>query len=564
MRNPASILVFTSILMICCPATAENLVDYYELVEKNRPRLLTDSKARLDKPKPGCEFKEIDINKYGLEPFKPPYELESKNGFLEAKLTVKYSDHNIGGCNTHLRTYNNELVGPTMRLKPGDTLRVKLFNDMDRCDPKVPERCGHQEMNQPGNFNVTNFHTHGFHVSPAGNSDNVLLEIEPGVEFDFEIKVPLDHAQGTFWYHAHVHGSTALQVSSGMAGTLIIEGGLDDAQGIAGVKDNLFVFQQVSYDCYGEVESYSSRCPSKIGGFGPGNWKKMKRHTLVNGQLVPTLAMQPGEIQRWRFVHAGVRETIMAHVENNKGAIQGKLLEIAVDGLATGRIDAWKRVELQPGYRSDVLYQAPEKPGVYWLMDGETDETLSLHGTVEAQKQLVKIVVEGESRTMKMPRQSDLANYKAMKDFTAKEIAKLPHTKKAMMFYLGSRQDIPKTPCGSFERRHDDVIFSVNGIPFNHDTVRTLKLNEAEKWTLCTRGLADAHPFHIHVNPFQVSREGPDRKPQNVWRDTLLVRDKKDEEIYTRYEDYIGKFVLHCHILDHEDQGMMELVNIVL
>jgi FtsP/CotA-like multicopper oxidase with cupredoxin domain len=197
-------------------------------------------------------------------------------------------------------------------------------------------------------------------------------------------------------------------------------------------------------------------------------------------------------------------------------------------------------------------------------MDGETDETLSLHGTVEAQKQLVKIVVEGESRTMKMPRQSDLANYKAMKDFTAKEIAKLPHTKKAMMFYLGSRKDIPKTPCGSFERRHDDVIFSVNGIPFNHDTVRTLKLNEAEKWTLCTRGLADAHPFHIHVNPFQVSREGPDRKPQNVWRDTLLVRDKKDEEIYTRYEDYIGKFVLHCHILDHEDQGMMELVNIVL
>ena len=70
----------------------------------------------------------------------------------------------------------------------------------------------HHVMNTIGDLNHTNLHTHGLHVSPAGNSDNVLLDIAPGETFEYEIKIPPDHVPGTYWYHAHMHGSTATQV----------------------------------------------------------------------------------------------------------------------------------------------------------------------------------------------------------------------------------------------------------------------------------------------------------------------------------------------------------------
>lgn len=550
------------VLLSLCAFAHSDTANYYDLIAK------PEATEQVTKAKPGCEYKDINLKKYGLQPFQNPEVISSKNGALVTTLSVEYANHNIGGCDTHLRTYNGNMVGPTLRLKPGDTLRVKLQNNMPPCDPKYPDRCGHGKdnvMNTPGNFNVTNLHTHGFHVSPAGNSDNVLLQIKPGVEFDYEIKVPPNHPSGTFWYHAHVHGSTALQVSSGMAGALIVEGGLDDAPRIKDLEEKVFVFQQVAYDCNGVIESYESECADGIGAFGPGEWEKMKRQILINGEITPTITMRPGEIQRWRFIHAGVRETIMARVEDTRGYAQEKLHEIAVDGLATGRLDSWAKVELQPGYRSDVLFRAPKKAGEYWLMDTETAASLSLHGITEPAKKLARIVVAGNPATMDLPKPEELAQLKAMKDFTAQEIAKLPETKEPMMFYLGDRNDIPTTPCGEFKKgKGSDIIFSVNGKPFGEAPPRELTLNTAEKWTLCTRGLASGHPFHIHVNPFQLARLGPDGKLQNVWRDTLLVRDSRNEEIYTRYEDYIGEFVLHCHILDHEDQGMMELVKINL
>lgn len=551
-----------SLMLLLGPNVLAETANYYDSFQSSKTTLVES------KVKKGCEYEEVDIQRYGLRPFANPAVVSSEDGVLTTTLTVEYAEHNIGGCDTHLRTYNGERVGPTLKLKPGDTLRIKLKNNLPNCDPDDPERCGHsdgQGMNTPGNFNITNLHTHGFHVSPAGNSDNVLLQIKPGIEFDYEIKVPANHPAGTFWYHAHVHGSTALQVSSGMAGAIVIEGGLDDLPAVKEMEDKVFVFQQVAYDCTGVIESYESDCPDGIGAFGPGEWEKMNRPILINGQIVPIITLRPGEIQRWRLIHAGVRETILLRVEDSRGYGREKLNEVAVDSLATGRMDAWPKVELQPGYRSDVLYRAPLEVGEYWLMDVEASAEQSLLGVTEPENTLAKIIVAGNPVSMNLPKPEALKSVKAMKDFTEKEIKALPETKSPMMFYLGAREDVPESACGPFERKAGGApIFSINGFPFGEAEPRELTLNTAEKWTLCTRGLAPAHPFHIHVNPFQVERLGPTGKTQMVWRDTLLVRSSRDEVIYTRYEDYIGEFVLHCHILDHEDQGMMEIVKINL
>jgi len=94
--------------------------------------------------------------------------------------------------------------GPAIYVKPGDTLRVDLINDLDKDDPScfVNPPAGLSLPAGVGCFNTTNLHTHGLHVSPAGNSDNVLLNIAPQTKFPYEINIPADHPAGTFWYHA--------------------------------------------------------------------------------------------------------------------------------------------------------------------------------------------------------------------------------------------------------------------------------------------------------------------------------------------------------------------------
>ena len=110
-------------------------------------------------------------------------------------------------------------MAPTIEIQPGTRLNVKLTNNLE---PDPDKTCKDAKENDPRCFNVTNLHTHGLWVSPRGNADNIFLKVEPGQSQLYEIDVPSDHPAGTFWYHSHFHGSTALQVSSGMAGALII------------------------------------------------------------------------------------------------------------------------------------------------------------------------------------------------------------------------------------------------------------------------------------------------------------------------------------------------------
>ncbi|RRS09308.1 hypothetical protein EAG18_07660 [Pseudoalteromonas sp. J010] len=620
-----------------------------------------------------------------LDKFVAPDVIQSKDGSLNFTLAVKYHEREIAGCNTWLRNYAYKQdgqkefkpapVGPTLKVAPGDVLRFTLENRLPSCELAPDYLCsgkghaGHHSnamlsdeeanhINTPHNFNVTNFHTHGLWVSPSERSDNVLLEIQPGQGFEYEVRIPESHPQGTFWYHAHVHGSTALQVSSGMAGAIIIEGGnpkkdIGTQAQIKDKTDQLFVLQQVAYDCNGTIEYYEAderpeyvkdcKADDKaLNIFGPGDWQKTKRRTLINGQVVPQIEMRPNEIQRWRFIHAGVRETIKLSVidkpewENNMNPVSlGFLNQISVDGLNTGRIDRWQldgqktEIEaLQPGYRADYLYQAPSKAGVYWLVDLDSAPQKSLQGVPEDTAELLQIVVKGEpvaSKDAVLPTSAELISYRAHDAPTQGEIAAMDNSenKESMMFYLGSRVSVNAAIATAKQEKKDfncqniwnedinngvlldnhhlsdkekdnDTIFSVDGKPYGQIETRELTLGTWQRWDLCTRGLAPMHPFHIHVNPFYAPRVGPDGKEQWVWRDTLAIEKGADKPqtdkngvnlsgsaphtvVYSKYrypeslpgfngnvkQQYTGEFVLHCHILDHEDQGMMQKVKLI-
>ena len=180
-----------------------------------------------------CTYMDIDVSLYGEKPFHNPPEIVARDHVVKTRLAVQYTDPSqvsIAGCGVKLRTYNGQLVvGPTLRVKPGEVLDILLDNRLPAETPAETAAQFEQERSNahlsvvPASFNTTNLHTHGLHVSPAGNSDNVLLSILPQTKFPYEIKVPASHPPGTFWYHAHAHGSTSIQVGSGMAGALILD-----------------------------------------------------------------------------------------------------------------------------------------------------------------------------------------------------------------------------------------------------------------------------------------------------------------------------------------------------
>lgn len=528
-----------------------------------------------------CAYKQIDPAKYGNKPFQNPPEVTSKGGSLNTNLVVRYTDPNtttIGGCGVTLRSYNGELVGPTLRVKPGDVLNVLLDNQLPLETPNEVQAQFDQEAQsahlamQPYSFNTTNLHTHGLHVSPVGNSDNVLLAIPPQSKFSYEIKVPATHPSGAFWYHAHVHGSTSIQVGSGMAGALIID---DDPAKIpaalreANKHEKIFVIQTTLYNRQGKLDDITKLFPSpSLCPPNNGTWQCSNRRVTINGQIVPVIKMRPGEVARWRLIDSGFRETISLQLEGHD------LHEIALDGIYLGRIDTWlqgQSVELEPGYRSDILVQAG-KPGTYRLIDAPTTATKSLRGVAEDENLLALVKVEGEPMPMKLPTDAEMA---PLAPFPGVDLSKTAVGVQQATFKLGTDLGMPPAPCQKDPKSPECKqrnYFQINYQAFNTGHVRQLPLGATEQWTLTTVGdptdVPNAisplpHVFHIHINPFQFSRVGPDGKNELVWKDTLLVPAGQTLNIYTRYLDYIGQFVMHCHILDHEDLGMMEVEEVV-
>jgi FtsP/CotA-like multicopper oxidase with cupredoxin domain len=458
-----------------------------------------------------------------------------QEGTIYNYLRVALAKNKIGGCEVELRNYNGHLTGDTLRVKPGGTLRVWIQNDLEfEEDNHGTHAREGDNPNDPHNFNTTNFHSHGLHVSPSGIADNVLRMMPPGpTGYPVVIRVPDDHPAGTFWYHAHIHGSTAMQVSSGMSGALIVEGGLDDQPAIkvAADQEKIMLFQQIAYDDNGVINDYSTLRGTW--------WADSNRRTTINGQIAPVIRMRPGEIQRWRMIHGGIKETIQVNLEGHE------LHEIAVDGLATGRCDTWSHVTLYPGYRSDVLVKASLTKGTYFLVDAETEPDISLLQVREPREVLAKVIVEGAPKEMALPcGPGQLSEYKAMKDITEAEAAAIPEV---------DEQHVSFSFVGSYG--------AVDGKPYDPDAPpRSLRLGATARWFLKTGN----HPFHIHVNAFQTTRIGPDGDAQTLWRDTYYTAKPGEEvPVLTRYEEFEGAFVLHCHILDHEDVGMMQKVEIV-
>jgi FtsP/CotA-like multicopper oxidase with cupredoxin domain/peroxiredoxin len=490
----------------------------------------------------------------------------------------------------------NQAVGPTIRVKPGTTFKIHLMNNLRGVVDPGPAAGNPLTSESPHGFCSTNLHTHGLHVSPAANADNVFRILEPGDDFTFTYDIRDDHPSGTFWYHPHKHGSVAYQMANGLAGAIIVErpyvpGGpiryLEDIEAIHKAKALVMVLQLYNYRVgYGDARIdastiYNVTSPSKsceeinVTGSAPG-----AQATAINGQIVPTIRMKPGEVQRWRIIDAtwdeikplAFEEADNADPTKTKTKRSNNLVfrEIAIDGLATGLMHETSSVELAPGQRSDVLIKAPKlkvagMSETYFLKQDAVSVSKSLRGRASDPLYLAKIIVEGNLEDMDLPSKDDLAKCKAFPtDIPAPPPPGAPTELKDGVLLNGvDKNQTYNINYMTFHNQHD--------IQIARDSIQEWVIKAAPAFTdnsnpdANTNQYANNHPFHIHVNPFQVishtDAQGKITK-MNCWRDTLLVHGGESYTIRMQFKDYTGRTVFHCHILDHEDQGMMVPINI--
>lgn len=588
-------------------------------------------------------------------------------------LFIRYTDGSIFNPNTgrydkvRLRAYQQKtdtgwdganatasrFQAPTVVMKPGQTVRFKLYNQLPE---QTEQQCASTDINSPGQrgcFNITNLHSHGLWVSPSGNSDNVLLSINPNVNFEYEYNIPADHPAGTFWYHPHQHGSTAMQVGGGMAGVLIVEGERYPSAASNGDLDTLLrkflpatgssgevmMLQQIPYGC----ETKDPKDPGKTvigwdcaaGELGvvedfsqvaaPTVWHASGRYTTVNGQTQPVIELAERRVYRWRLVDAGFQAPVLFHIKQatnpakleaylkqpDQGAEVDKLcdgedvtqFEVASDGLTHDAIISKSINYLRPGYRSDILFALP-RAGAYCVFDdsgGKGTRLLAVvrakadpqasapAGAKQSQADFMKMALVRAAREMPagqipaavkkqiadaLETGMRLGKYVPHKSFSAERIAKLRAApKEYATFNIAELEGKTR-----FMVEGDPALNQPPNVKFAYQPGRvdhTLVLGTEQMWELNSK--LGAHPFHIHVNPFQIisitntsaAPGAPETDPEyeglvGTWKDTLIVKQGYKIEIATRYQRYIGEYVLHCHILEHEDQGMMQNVKVVL
>ncbi len=483
-------------------------------------------------------------------------------------LGCKIDDGMIDGNRIYYSVSGNTRIprvpGPTFRVRGGDAIQLKLTNSLPADEPGKDR-------------NPTNFHTHGLHISPKPPQDDVVGIVIPpeGGEYAYQFEIWENHPPGTHWYHPHKHGSTNIQVQNGMGGTLIVE----DYPGtvppeLARAREVILFMQELQNKNPVTDDLMMSSTNS--------------HYFTVNGRVKPVIQARQGELLRLRVINSGVSEAGYVNLAlldnaNPPTTKEGKtefdcgdpktgcqdLWHIAMDGIY---LDAMpnkpvKNLLLAPGNRADFLVRL-DRPGKYFLRDLGHDrgghfmppaipglrvaraapEEEPRRGRVRA-----VIVVDGPSLNMPFPR-------------------RLPPPSPRDPGFLAPINKVDRCRKVVFDVT-PDFRFLIDCKSFDHTRVdQTIALGDAEEWTVINRSDSD-HPFHIHVNPFRVTHYNG-KKVQERWQDVVnvpgLINARADDPsleygsvtFRSRFLRFDGKTVLHCHILSHEDSGMMQLVEI--
>ena len=438
-----------------------------------------------------------------------PVSADNPEAYYSGTLEMGEVTLNINGETLTTRAYRQEgsnysIPGPTMNMAPGSKYVLRFKNTLP-YQPLSPE---HNVFKDP---NVTNVHTHGLHISGETPSDDVTRFFEGGFGGDFVYDIPTDHMGGTYWYHAHHHGSTFLQVSSGAFGQIVIDDSFDGIpQNVADMEEKQL---QIVYLDPGVAGTGGDTLIS--GTLNPG-W-------TVNGKVSGNVCMPADTWQHWRVLIGDAD----AKTKTLEIGTQCEVALMARDGV-------WRTVVPKDLTSNSLRMSGASRADLAIRCAG--DSTITVQNTVVA-----NIFVDGTPDATVHPYAADgVSTWNS--------------------FRPGYLRDL-RTEAVSNSERINMGARSVNGAKFNADIPNlTADADGVQEWNVKGAG---NHPFHLHVYHFQPQETCGDYEAGEFY-DTMAssctIRFDLNPATSTVYE---GRTIFHCHILDHEDQGAMGWLDVI-
>ena len=426
--------------------------------------------------------------------------------------------------------YNGQNIAPVIRVSPGDTLKIDYKNDLP---VHSTESCAISPCK-----NMTNLHFHGLQISPQSPEDDVIdMMAMPGDTLHYVVKIPADHPPGLFWYHTHPHGESHRQALDGMSGAIVIEGMERYVPEVRNLREQVLVVRGESIERSADAAALLRRVDAEPPSCGSESGATERVFT-VNGEIRPTISINSGERQFWRLVNASADQYLDLQLDKQKLEI------VALDGMPLAYHDPKhprKIVDhalVPPAGRLEAIVTGPDRAAHLSLRTlcvdtgplGDPNPGMvlaDLHTGSSAQP-----APERNNRKLRPPeyKSVDLSAYESSQpDFA------VVFTEDKNGFYINGQKYEP------------------NAAPMTHARVGTY-----HHWRILNES-AELHPMHIHQTHFLVFAENGKPVENPVWLDTVNVPVGGTVDVVMDFTNPVikGMSLFHCHLLNHEDKGMM-------
>jgi FtsP/CotA-like multicopper oxidase with cupredoxin domain len=407
----------------------------------------------------------------------------------------------VPGVTTPVYAYNGRIPGPVLEAHEGDKVIVHFRNNL-------PE--------------MTTIHWHGLHI-PAVADGSPFNPVAPGRQYDYVFTIQPGSA-GTYWYHPHPDQATGRQIALGLSGAFIVRPAHDP---LPPMTEKLLVLSDNRFKPDGSIDWAEQTSPQGLIDEVNGREGNV---LLVNGQVMPTISIRSGEVQRWRIVNASAARVYRL-------AIPGQtFLHVANDGGLFERPVEVKDIVLANSERVEILVRGTGAPGSRTVL-----QTLPY------------------DRYVPQTRPKD---WEVARDLLALQYSADPPVE--MMALPERMRPVPTINVASATATRVIALSQglINGKMMDMKRVDVnARVGATEIWQIENLVGMD-HPFHLHGFQFQVLDRNGVPEPFRSWKDTVNVVKHEVVRFIVRYDDFPGKWMFHCHILDHEDHGMMGVLQL--
>jgi FtsP/CotA-like multicopper oxidase with cupredoxin domain len=503
----------------------------------------------------------------------PPPDLYSQNGSLNVQFNYNTTVDADGRTLFCFQTPSGA-QGPTLRVNPGDSLNIAAKNDVPEGTPveqvsNSSNQCGDLEMYTSS----LNIHYHGTTSSPACHQDQVIHTIiNSGETFQYNIKFPGYSPSGLYWYHTHVHGIAEATVQGGSSGALIMNGIQNTAPSVAGLPERvLMVRDQPVAGSANPGDTCSGNNNVTPSWDLTINYVPLEFQAATCTYTPAVIEMRAGQKEFWRVANAGADSILDIQVQYNGQPQQLQL--VALDGVAInsqngqqqGSSETVTDILIAPAGRAEFIVVGPRQ--------GQSAKLVTLNidtgpdGDVDPLRTIATIKTDNPTQLPTIPAVSKMANASVS---AAQELSGQKPTVHRTLYFSEVLQD-PSNPSGP-----TNFFITVDGQtptlfdPNNPPAIITHQ-GAIEDWTIQNRALEN-HEFHFHQIHFLVESQNGFSVPQemNQFMDMIQIPYWTGSGPYpsvTVRLDFrgadIGDFVYHCHILGHEDGGMMAIIRVL-